>query len=86
MKRRMSSFRPSWRSISVIEGGLRVEAEQHVVALAVLLDPVGQAAQAPVFALLDRAALGFELGGDPVGDAFDLLLRDVVACDQHAFI
>ena len=68
------------------EGRLGVEAEQHVVALAVLLDPVGQAAQAPVFALLDRAAVGFELGGDVVGDALDLLLRDVVACDEHGFV
>ena len=50
------------------EGGLGVEAEQHVVALAVLLDPVGQAAQTPVFALLDRAAVGFELGADAIGD------------------
>jgi hypothetical protein len=26
------------------------------------------------------------LAGDAVGDAFDLLLRDVIACDQHAFV
>ena len=63
-----------------------IEPQQHVVALAVLLDPVGQAAQAPVFALLDGAALGLQLGGDVVGDLLDLLLRDVIPCDQHGFI
>jgi hypothetical protein len=56
------------------------------VALAVLLDPVGEAAQAPVFALLDRAAIGFEFGADLVGDRLDLLLRDVVPCDEHGFV
>jgi YVTN family beta-propeller protein len=68
------------------ERRLRVEAEQHVMALPVLLDPVGQTAQAPVLALLDLAALGGEFGGDIVGDLLDLLLRDVVPCDQHGFI
>ncbi len=68
------------------EGWLGVEAEQHVVALAVLLDPVGQAAQTPVFALLDRAAIGFQFGANVVGDLLDLLLRDVVPCDEHGFI
>ena len=56
------------------------------MAFAVLLDPVGQAAQAPIFAFLYAAALGLELGADLVGDGIDLLLRDIVACDQHAFI
>src|SRR5262249_38508506 len=59
-----------------------VQPQQHVVALAVLLDPIGQAAQAPVFALLHRAALGGEFGGDVVGDLLDLLLRYVVPRDQ----
>ena len=68
------------------ERGLRVEAEQHVVALPVLLDPVGQAAQAPVFPLLDLAALGGEVAGDVVGDRLDLLLRDVVPRDEHGFV
>ena len=56
------------------------------MGLAVLLDAVGQAAQAPVFALIHRAALGLELSGDLVGDGLDLLLRDLVACYQHTFI
>ena len=54
--------------------------------LAVLLDPVREAAQAPVFALFDAAAFGLKLDGDRVGNRFDLLLRDFVPCDQHGFI
>ena len=56
------------------------------MAFAVLLDPVSESAQAPVFALLDLAALGREFGGDVVGDLLDLLLRDVIPCDEHGFI
>ncbi len=56
------------------------------MALAVLLDAVGQASQTPVFALFYLATLGLELAGYAVGNAFDLLLRDVIACNQHAFI
>ena len=64
----------------------RVDAEEHVMPLAVLLDAVGEAAQAPVFALLHLAALLGDDGGDQLGDRLDLLLRDVVACNEHAFI
>ena len=69
------------------------------MALAVLLDAVGQAAQTPVFLLLDagRAAdfvgrrrgdarFGVDLGADGRGDGFDLLLGHVIACDNHAFV
>ncbi len=56
------------------------------MALAVLLDPVCEAAQAPVFALADHVPGRLELGGDGIGDTFDLLLRHVIACDQHGFI
>ena len=54
--------------------------------LAVLLDAVGEAAQAPVLALPDRALFGLELGGDGIGERLDLRLGDVVARDQHAFV
>ena len=41
----------------------------------------------PQYSRLDTApAISLELGGDGVGDGLDLLLRDVVACDQHAFV
>ena len=86
MKRSTSSFRLSWRSISLTAGGRGVEAEQDVMALAVLLDPVGEAAQAPIFALFDSAAIGFELGGDGIGDGVGLCLRDLAPCDHHGFI
>jgi hypothetical protein len=56
------------------------------VTLAIFLDPIGERPEAPVFPLLDRAALAFELGGDCVGNGFDLLLRDIVACNEHTFI
>ena len=64
----------------------RVEAEQHVMALAILLDAIGEAAQAPIFALFDRAAIALELGDDLIGEAVHLLLRDFAARDQHAFV
>ena len=56
------------------------------MALPVLLDPVGKAAKAPILALLNGAAIGFEIGGDLVRNRVDLRLRDIVACDQHAFV
>jgi len=51
------------------------------VPLAVLLDPVCQTAEAPVFALLDRAAVGFQVGADVVGDLIDLQQLEVKAED-----
>ena len=54
--------------------------------LAVLLDAVRKAAQAPIFPLLDGPAVGLQLGADLVGDGFDLLLRDVVPRDEHGFV
>ena len=56
------------------------------MSLAVLLDAVGQGAQAPVLAFLDGTAVGFELGRDGISDGLDLLLRHVVPRDEHGFV
>src|SRR5581483_8307939 len=68
------------------EGRGRIQAEQHVVALAVRLHAIGQAAETPVFALLHRPAVAFDELADLIRQVFHLLLRDIVARDQHAFI
>ena len=67
--------------------------------LAVLLDAVSEAAEAPVFALQHRgggrsltlsgrgnAVIGIDQGANAIGNRFNLRLRYVVACNEHAFI
>ncbi len=67
-------------------GRLDVEAEQQVMALPVLLDPVGQAAQPPVFALAHGGAVGFDLGDHGIRQSVDLLLRDLASSYDDAFV
>jgi hypothetical protein len=67
----------SWRSI-FLDGRRRgVDGQQGVVALAVLLDAVGQVAQAPVFDLGDVAAI--LICFDQVLEGFVERLRPVAA-------
>jgi hypothetical protein len=47
--------------------GGRIDVEQHVVALAVLLDPIGQGLEAPVFLLRDLASVLLDQLGELVG-------------------
>ena len=54
--------------------------------LAVLLDTVSEAAKPPIFALADFTATFGQGRGDLFRDGFNLLLRDVIACDEHAFV
>ena len=64
----------------------RVDIEQHVMALAVLVHAVGEVAQAPVFALLDLAALLGDQLGKAVGERVDLGAGNVLARDEHIFV
>ena len=54
--------------------------------LAILLDAISKAAQAPIFALAHFATAFGQGRGDLVGNGFNLLLRDIIACDEHAFV
>jgi len=54
--------------------------------LAVLLHLVGEPTQAPIFLLLHLATAFGDERGHLLGDRFDLLLGDVIACDEHAFV
>src|SRR3546814_15370336 len=56
------------------------------MALPVLLDPVGEAPQAPVLALLDLTAAAGDALGELVGELVHLGGRDVLACDAHALV
>jgi hypothetical protein len=64
----------------------RIEIEQHVVALAVLLDAVGDVAQAPIFALRDLPAMLGDERGELVGDCLDLRGGDVLPRDEHVLV
>src|SRR3546814_8193125 len=56
------------------------------MALPVRLDPVGEAPQAPVLALLDLTAAAGDDLGELVGELVHLGGRDVLACDEHALV
>ena len=60
------------RSISFTAAGGASMSSRDVVALAVLLDAVGEVAQAPVFALGDLAALLADERREGLGQGFDL--------------
>ena len=54
--------------------------------LAVLLDAIGQSAQAPIFLLLDLAAFAFDDGLEMGGQCVHLLRADILARDQEMLV
>ena len=54
--------------------------------LAVLLDAIGEAAQAPIFLLLDLAVLSFDDGLEVGRQRVHLLRADVLARDQEMLV
>ena len=56
------------------------------MALAVLLDPEGERAQAPVFLLGDGAALGDDQFGELVGQGLHLRRRHVLARNEDVLV
>ena len=56
------------------------------MALAVLLDAVGEAAKAPIFLLLDLAAFAFDDGFEVGGERVDRLRADILARDQEMLV
>src|SRR6185437_9737061 len=64
----------------------RVEVEEDVVTLAVLLDAIGEVAQAPIFALGDLAALRSDDTREGIGQRLDLRGRDILARNEDVLI
>src|SRR5258708_11004737 len=58
--------------------GRCIDVQEHIMALAVLLDAVRQAAQAPIFLLLDPAAFAFDDGLEMGGQCVHLDRKSVV--------
>src|SRR6476661_2845661 len=92
-RRRHTRFKCDWSSdvcSSDLELGdrrrRRVDVEQHVMTLTVFVHAVGEIAQAPVFALLDFAALVGDQLGEGIGQLVDLGAGDILARDKHVFI
>jgi hypothetical protein len=56
------------------------------VALAVLLDPVGQAPQAPHLGAGDLAAVVLDDAGELADQALDLGRGDILTCDEDALV
>src|SRR3954466_16097280 len=56
------------------------------MALAVFLDAIGQATQAPIFLLLDLAAFAFDNGLEVGGQSVHLLRADILARDQKMLV
>src|SRR5579871_511731 len=63
-----------------------IDVEHHEMRLAVLVDAVGQRAQAPLLGLGDLAAKRGDDAGDLVGDVFDLLRARVLTREKHMLI
>src|SRR5690606_36548574 len=63
-----------------------IDVEQRIVSLAVLLDPVGQGLQPPVFILGDLAAALGDQFGQRIGQILNLLGRNVLAGEKDMFI
>src|SRR5262249_18714147 len=64
----------------------RIDVHQGVVTLAVLLDPEREGPEAPVFLLLDGAALGGDQFSELVGQCLHLRRRHVLARDEDVLV
>ena len=62
------------------------DVHEGVIGFAVLLDPVGQGAQAPAFNASDGAASGFDDSLELLDKGVDLLLGYVLAGHEHVFV
>src|SRR5262249_21708589 len=67
-------------------GMRRLDVEEDVVALAILLDAVGEGAQTPIFALLDLAAALADDAGESLRQALDLRRGDVLARNEYRLV
>src|SRR5262249_7148323 len=75
------------RPLELLHGGRRrVDVEQRVVALAVLLDAEGEGPQTPVLFLGDGAALCGDQFGKLVGEGLHLRRRHILARNEDVFV
>ncbi len=56
------------------------------MALAVLLDAIGKRPQTPIFTFMDFATGVGDDAGKFIGHGFDLLGRNILTRNEHAFI
>jgi hypothetical protein len=63
-----------------------VDVQENIVPLAVLLDAIGEVAQAPIFLLCDLAAGLLDDVLETVHQAIDLAGGNVLACNEHALV
>ena len=82
----MSSLIDHWRSASARAAGGSVEVDQGEMRLAVLLDPVGEGLDAPIFDLADRAAEAGDRGLELLGEGFRLLGGQVLASKENMLV
>jgi hypothetical protein len=64
----------------------RIDGQQGIVTLAVLLDAVGEVAKPPIFDLGDVTAEGFDQGLHFFIEGLGLDGRDVLTRDQHVLV
>src|SRR5580704_7678418 len=64
----------------------RVDRQERIVALAVLLDPIGEVAKAPVLNLGDVSALGFDESFELLVQRLGLLRRNILPRDEHVLV
>ena len=70
----------------VDRAGRRVEVHQDVMGLAVLLQPVGEGSEAPVFDLGDGAAAFLDDGAEFLRQRLDLVRGHVRAHEKHVLV
>lgn len=68
------------------EGRVRMRFDKDATAFAALLEPTGEAAQSPVFAVYHDTLVGLELARDTFDDAADLVPRHIVSSNRSAFV
>ncbi|MCY1465065.1 hypothetical protein D9M71_831670 [compost metagenome] len=75
------------KALHFLHGGRgRVRTQEGIVALAVLVDLVGESADTPVFVFDDLAAIIGENGREMFDQPLGLRIRQVLAGDQHMLI
>ena len=75
-----------WRSSSAIAAGGRIEIESDVMRLAVLGDPIGEAAQAPGLGPDDLPAIVVDDFGGIFRERIDLGLSQVLAREENMLV
>ena len=80
-------FRQAHLALHLVQRlGRRVELDERVVGLPVLVDPVGEGLQSPVLDLADRSAIRFDDTLVVLYKGVDLLLGQILPGKKHMFV